>query len=90
MPRSDRWRAALDRHIAAEREAFALPVWATCPVSAGGDPPAPGDTTMRAQTWARARAIREELLRKNPRHYDDVDFEDDPDGETPDDRKETE
>jgi hypothetical protein len=84
MSRSDRRRAALARHAAAEREALALRPWATLPVEADGEPPESGDDSMRALTWHRARDLRDELLRKNPRHYDDTDHEDDGGDDEPD------
>ena len=90
MSRSDRRRAARARHAAAEREAFKLRPWETCPCNAGGDPPAPGDTTMRAQSWHRARELRDKLLEADPHRYDDLEADDsddeaddEPDGPLP-------
>jgi len=75
--RDEKRKAARDRHWRAETERFHLKPWETRPLDAGGDPPDPRDDTMGAKTWAKARALREMLLRENPAHYDDVDYDDD-------------
>ena len=77
MARNSARDAALARHMAAERAAFRLKPWETCPVSAGGDPPDPSDGSMRAATWRKARLLREKLLAADPHRY--ADLEDDSD-----------
>lgn len=59
-------------HYRSETERFALKPWECRPVFAGGEAPDPGDITMRAKTWHRARKLREQLLSANPKHYADI------------------
>ena len=66
-----RW-AAISRHYRDEIEAFDLQPWECAPVFADGDPPDPNDKTGYAETWAKARALREQLLAANPNHYADI------------------
>jgi len=68
MTRDDARRA----HAIAEVATFALKPWETLPMNAGGDPPAASDDSMGARTWARARALRLQLLAANPDHYADI------------------
>lgn len=63
---------ALQAHWRRETEMFSLRPWQMPPVLAEA-PPAAGDRTPWARSYALARQRREAFLREDPDHYADVD-----------------
>lgn len=69
--RDERFWDACRVHHRNEAAAYGLRPWDVLPMNAGGDPP-PASDPMRAESWRRARAIRDALLAANPEHYRDI------------------
>ena len=70
--RDERFWAARRVHYQNEVTAYSLKPWDVLPMNADGDPPPASDTDLKAESWRRARAIRDALLAANPEHYRDI------------------
>jgi len=73
LPKVSTREAARAAHYTDEVHRFALRPWDVLPMFADAyEVPAARDNSIRAESWRRAKAWRDELLAANPDHYDDI------------------